>query len=56
MLLLASLRHQTPTVRPDELWAALREVSGLDLPRPVSTRLRQGPVVDGRVAESLDAR
>lgn len=56
VLLLASLRHQTPTVRPDELWAALREVSGVDLPRPVSTRLRQGPVVDGRVAESLDAR
>lgn len=56
LLLLATLRHQTPTVRPDELWAALREVCGLDLPRPVSTRLRQGPVVGGGVAESLDAR
>ncbi|AXH94950.1 TIGR03936 family radical SAM-associated protein [Ornithinimicrobium avium] len=56
VVLLAALLHLTPTVRPDELWAALREVSGLDLSRPVSTRLRQGPVVDGTVAESLDAR
>lgn len=51
VVLLASVRHTTPTVRPDELWAALREVSGPDLPRPVSTRLRQGPVVGDRVAD-----
>lgn len=55
VVLLAGVRHTTPTVRPDEVWAALREVSGLDLPRPVSTRLRQGPVVEGRV-EELEGR
>ncbi|GAA5157451.1 TIGR03936 family radical SAM-associated protein [Ornithinimicrobium tianjinense] len=54
VVLLASLLHTTPTVRPEEVWTALRQVSGLDLPRPVSTRLRQGPVVDGTVAETLD--
>ncbi len=53
LVLLASLRHTTPTVRPEEIWTALRQVSGVDLPRPVSTRLRQGPVVDGRVAPEL---
>ncbi len=51
VVLLAGVLHTTPTVRPDEVWSALREVSGLDLPRPVSTRLRQGPVVDGEVEE-----
>ena len=39
---LATVRHTTPTVRPAEIWTALREVSGVDLPRPVSTRLAQG--------------
>ena len=53
VVLLATVRHTTPTVRPEEIWTALRQVSGVDLPRPVSTRLRQGPVVDGSVAESL---
>ena len=53
VVLLASVRHTTPTVRPEEIWTALRQVSGADLPRPVSTRLRQGPVADGRVAEDL---
>ncbi|WP_109473488.1 TIGR03936 family radical SAM-associated protein [Ornithinimicrobium cavernae] len=43
-VLLLTVRHTTPTVRPAELWAALREVSGLDLPRPASTRLAQGPL------------
>ncbi len=52
-VLLAVLRHTTPTVRPEEVWAALRQVSGAELPRPVSTRLRQGPVVGGQVAENL---
>jgi radical SAM-linked protein len=50
---LASVLHTTPTVRPEEIWTALRQVSGNDLPRPVSTRLRQGPVVDGQVAGAL---
>lgn len=54
VLVLATVRHTTPTVRPDEIWAALQEVGGRQLPRPVSTRLRQGPVVDDtRVAGSL---
>ena len=53
VVLLATLRHTTPTVRPEEVWTALRQVSGLDLPRPVPTRLRQGPVRDGEVCELL---
>jgi radical SAM-linked protein len=53
VVVLADVRHTTPTVRPEELWTALRQVSGHDLPRPVSTRLRQGPVVDGQVAQDL---
>lgn len=53
VVLLATLRHTTPTVRPEEVWTALRQVSGLDLPRPVPTRLRQGPVRDGGVCELL---
>ena len=53
VVVLASVRHTTPTVRPEEIWTALRQLSGVELPRPVSTRLRQGPVVDGGVADSL---
>lgn len=54
VLVLATVRHTTPTVRPDEIWVALRDVVGRDLPRPVSTRLRQGPVLDDtRIAGSL---
>ncbi|MFK5646278.1 TIGR03936 family radical SAM-associated protein [Ornithinimicrobium sp. LYQ121] len=53
VVLLVTLRHTTPTVRPAEVWTALRQVSGLDLPRPLATRLRQGPVLDGEVAERL---
>ena len=56
LVLVAELRHTTPTVRPEEVWTALRQVSGLDLPRPVSTRLRQGPVVGGTVALTLAGR
>ena len=51
-VLLLTVRHTTPTVRPAELWTALREVSGLDLPRPGSTRLAQGPLGPGH--EVLD--
>jgi len=43
-VLLLTVRHTTPTVRPAELWQALREVSGQDLPRPAGTRLAQGPL------------
>lgn len=53
VVLLASVLHTTPTVRPEEIWTALRQVSGTDLPRPMSTRLRQGPVTGGRVAAEL---
>ncbi|MFX0537656.1 TIGR03936 family radical SAM-associated protein [Ornithinimicrobium sp. Y1847] len=53
VVLLASLRHTTPTVRPEEIWTALREVSREDWPRPVSTRLRQGPVDGVDVADTV---
>lgn len=53
VVLVAGVLHTTPTIRPEEIWGALREVSGQDLPRPVSTRLRQGPVVDAGVAPTL---
>lgn len=49
-----TVRHTTPTVRPAELWAALGEVSGSSLPRPLSTRLVQGPLgEDGAVLDPL---
>ena len=52
---LASVRHTTPTVRPEEIWTALREVSGADLPKPISTRLRQGQLLaDGSVSRALE--
>ncbi|MGO0577437.1 TIGR03936 family radical SAM-associated protein [Ornithinimicrobium panacihumi] len=53
VVVLAAVHHTTPTVRPEEIWTALRAVSGQDLPRPLSTRLRQGPVLDSGVAEDL---
>lgn len=53
VVVLATVRHTTPTVRPEEIWGALRQVSGLELPRPVSTRLRQGPLEGSEVAASL---
>jgi hypothetical protein len=53
VVVLASVRHTTPTVRPEEIWGALRQVGGLDLPRPVSTRLRQGPLAGSEVSASL---
>lgn len=43
---LLTVRHTTPTVRPVELWEALREVSGQDLPRPASARLAQGQLAE----------
>lgn len=45
-ILLAVVRHDTPAVRPDDVLAALRHVSGLALAvPPVVTRLAQGPLV-----------
>ncbi|HEX6337331.1 MAG TPA: TIGR03936 family radical SAM-associated protein [Jiangellaceae bacterium] len=38
------VRHQTPTVRPDDVLAGLRLVGGLRDARPVATRLAQGPL------------
>ncbi len=50
--IVATVRHTVPTIRPEEIWAALRTVTGADLPRPVSTRLRQGPLQhDGTVRD-----
>jgi radical SAM-linked protein len=38
------LRHGTPSVRPDDVLAALREVAGLDVPAAVlQQRVAQGP-------------
>jgi radical SAM-linked protein len=48
------VRHVTPTVRPAEVLAAL-EAGGLALPVPPrATRLGQGPLVDGAVADPLN--
>lgn len=50
--IVATVRHTVPTIRPEEIWTALGTVCGADLPRPLSTRLRQGPLADdGTVAE-----
>lgn len=39
------VRHGTPSVRPDDVLAALREAAGLAPPvPPVATRLEQGPL------------
>lgn len=53
VVVLATVRHTIPTVRPEEIWGALRQVGEVELPRPVSTRLRQGPVQGSEVAASL---
>ncbi len=44
-ILRAVVRHGTPSVRPDDVLAVLRDVAGLDPPvPPVATRLAQGPL------------
>ncbi|MGC5583964.1 TIGR03936 family radical SAM-associated protein [Ornithinimicrobium sp. W1665] len=53
VVLLVTLRHTVPTVRPEEVWTALGLVGGTPLPRPLSTRLRQGPLVGDQVSDSL---
>jgi radical SAM-linked protein len=50
------LRHGTPSVRPDDVLAGLREVAGLVPPvAPMHSRLAQGPVdpETGRVGDPL---
>jgi radical SAM-linked protein len=52
------VRHQTPTVRPDDVLAGLRQVAALAPPVPaVVTRLAQGPLDEaaGTVADPLAA-
>jgi radical SAM-linked protein len=41
------LRHGTPSVRPDDVLAALRETSGLSLAAALQQRLAQGPLDEG---------
>lgn len=42
------LRHGTPSVRPDDVLAALREISGIDTgPAALAQRLAQGPLDPG---------
>ncbi|HSP59769.1 MAG TPA: TIGR03936 family radical SAM-associated protein [Ornithinimicrobium sp.] len=53
VVLLTAVRHTVPTVRPEEIWTALSHVGGVELPRPLSTRLRQGPVVGDQVGDTL---
>lgn len=44
ILVEATVRHTVPTIRPEEIWRGLGQLAGSDLPRPVSTRVRQGPL------------
>jgi radical SAM-linked protein len=50
-----TVANVTPTVRPEEILVALREIGGLTLTDPArSTRLAQGPLMaDGRVGDPL---
>lgn len=50
-----SLDHTTPSVRPDDVLSALKQVSGIEFARsPLTTRLRQGtPHDDGLIADPL---
>jgi radical SAM-linked protein len=52
-----TVANVTPTVRPDELMTALREVGGLVTTDPArATRLAQGPLLpDGMVGDPFDA-
>ncbi|MFT4298460.1 MAG: TIGR03936 family radical SAM-associated protein [Aeromicrobium sp.] len=49
----AVVRATVPTVRPDDVVASLRQF-GAEIPgAPVATRIEQGPLDDGRVADPL---
>ena len=57
-MMLESVRHSTPAVRPDDVLTALRAVADLAPPSPpVVTRLAQGPLdeAEGVVAGPLAA-
>ncbi len=49
------LRHGTPSVRPDDVLAALSKSSGLDVTAALQQRLAQGPLdeADGTVGDPL---
>ena len=47
--------QQAPLVRPDDVVTALRRFDERLTARPLLTRLRQGPLVDGRIADPLFA-
>ena len=49
------LRHGSPSVRPDDVLAALREASGLEVTAALQQRLAQGPLdsQDGTVGDPL---
>jgi radical SAM-linked protein len=49
------LRHGTPSVRPDDVLAALREASGRELSTALAQRVAQGPLAlgDGTVGDPL---
>lgn len=49
------LRHGSPSVRPDDVLAALRETSGLDVTAALQQRVAQGPLddADGTVGDPL---
>lgn len=53
VVLLVAVRHTVPTVRPEEIWTALSRTGGVALPRPLATRLRQGPVAGSQVMATL---
>lgn len=49
-----TLRHTTPTVRPEEILAALAVEAGAPLPRSVGTRMAQGTLgPDGELRDPL---
>ncbi len=55
-ILVAVVRHGTPSVRPDDVLTGLRDVAGLAPPvPPVATRLAQGPLDEtaGAVVDPL---
>lgn len=55
-ILRAVVRHTTPSVRPDDILTALRDVAGFVPPVPARvTRLAQGPLRDAGVADPLAA-
>ncbi len=55
-ILTAVVRHDTPSIRPDDVLAGLRSSGGLELEQtPIATRLAQGPLdaEEGTVGDPL---